>query len=648
MTAIGSLTISETQKILHELQHPHPNLNKIGQITKENRWSYYFNAFFHHSQPRWLELVHKINRTLADQEKKGIKIFEPSIQEASFLEQAKRYRGKKKIYFDTVLAIGQQIEMMQNVSWELKQAYHELKCRELGLRYGLGKQNGGLDPLKNADSKLFEQIKGLAQKWKDKQVLSVEKKLDSLQEEQLKELARYPDWLKVVIENPQYLSEVFNWTLHNFQRVEIIVKNDETRRMIKAALLPANLGYVRNLVLTKPEEEVIAYRKVATKSAHVSKQILTASIYHGNFNQFEASQQERVNILNPSNIVHFKEGHYNLTVAELFKELSQKGKREANITLCAEWGFSNFHPVKGRWNDDLQKYEMPSMKEHDWIDYAPPSRIASHAEMVQQYGDDVINSHFFFKVMATRQHKSLKALDCHAYLQLCDRMKDGNWKVVNIGFYAYRFQQGLLDGLSLFCATLVRVLSLLDQNSYYSHRQRGEYPIFCPDNARDDVLKRVYQAMKTGGVFQFAGRNCAYSAQEIVKDLKNKQIIDEEVSNFFKIPLTKATIGVGPIDGLIAWTQNKWEWVQWVVMTLIHSLFLSHRSLHFAGKKYSVRQHFNEEGLYIHNPSFLHQQIEEGLKNKGPFSKGALYWSHTDEKKYQRKALLSQSKHEVT
>jgi hypothetical protein len=646
MGVVSYLSLNQLQSVLYELKQEHSNLNKIGEITKEGRWSYFVNGLFQRDQPRWVALIEKVNQTFARLEEKGIKIFDPHIEDQSVVEKFERYKASRLIYLNVAEAIGSRIQSLQNICPKLKQAYHELECRERGLRYSLGTMNGGLDALPGPDQAWLGQLTALAASWKERQELAISQALNELEILQLKQLACYPDWLQVVVKNPEYLSEVFNWCLRDFNQVEVIVKCYETRRKLKAALLSANLGYVRNIFLKQPEEEVLAFQTVATKVQHISKRILTFSIYHGHFKNFRADQKERVNILKPHQSIHFKQGNYYLTVEELLKEMSQKNQREVNISLCSE-GLINFHPVLGVWNADLQQHEMPSMTAKDWPDHVPGSNIVSHAELIEQYGERVNQRDFFFKNMATRQHLDLNALDCHAFWQLYVRMDDGNWKVLNIGSYAYRFQKGLLDGLWLFCATVVRVICLFDQ-AYYTHRQRGAYPDLLSEDEekrrreKECLLAKIFSLMQSKGVFQFSGRNCAYYVQKVAKK------VVENLPNLFHVPLTICKTGIGPLDRVLEWSEKQWVWISWLIVTILHTAFLSHRSIRITTDKgevyYSVREYFNKKGYKIYNPSYLPYQIAQAQRTKdkdpeNPFVKGELYWSHTDEKIYQLKAL---------
>lgn len=627
--AIEALSRNHLQIVHTELQKSTPN---IVQITQAGRWSYLINHFCYGHHKPWIELVQKINRSFAELEQKGSKFY--NFNQEGIEKKWERYYSKRKMYLEIADLIGLRINALQGNCPELKQAYHELKCRAIGLRYRLTKINGGINPLEKPDLEWLAKIKELAKTWKSQQPFDSQEDLDELQNKQLEALACYPEWLSVVVENPSYLKEVFNWSLHNYQRVGVIVKNYEMRRIIKAALLPANLGFALNAASL--EDEVLNYKMVETKTPGVLREILTVPIYHGSFKEFQPSLQERINILNPKEEIHFKQGNYHLTVEEFFKELGKKNLSEANISLCGEWGFANFHPVKGVWDADDKQYKLSQSLDSKWVDHVPPARIASHAELVEQYGEEMENRTFFFKVMATRQYKDLTGLDCHSFLQLFVKMGDGNWKVMSIGLYAYRFQQGLLDGLWLFGATVARVVCLLDQNTYFTHRQRGALPIFSPEKSKEEILQYMRRALYSKSVFQFAGRNCSMPIQQIVEDLKAKQMIEIDISNIYKVPLTLSKSRIMPLDALLSWAHRQWEWVRWTVVTMVHTILLSHRSMRIDKKRYSLREFYQKYGHVTYNPSYLPAQIEAAHQSKqGGFVKGELYFSHTSEKKYQ-------------
>jgi hypothetical protein len=114
------------------------------------------------------------------------------------------------------------------------------------------------------------------------------------------------------------------------------------------------------------------------------------------------------------------------------------------------------------------------------------------------------------------------------------------------------------------------------------------------------------------------------------------------------MPLTQAKTGIDPIDRLLAWTHHRWEWMRRLIIGTLHFLFLSHRKLHIQEDNQqdicSVREYFKKNGYKLFNPSYLPYQIDEARQTgKGPFVGGELFWSHTDEKKFQVKAMNGNS-----
>lgn len=627
-----SLSATDLHKISFELKKDKPDWNEINK-TAETQTSFF--RIFNRSQFPLISLVNKMNQTFACLEQEGVKVFDAAVNDPAFLEQAERYRQNRRIYLGAAQKIIETASKVRHLSTRLKEGLQELKAREVGFRYSLGMENGGLNSLGQPDSELLQKVTLKAAEWKKKEKQAIDKELNVLEKEQLGELAKYPEWLNVALTDSVFLKEVFNWTLKDFNSVEVLVKCYETRTKLKAALLSSNLGYVKNLSLINPEDEVLAFRTVPTKVANVSKKILTAAIYHGNFKTFEPDQQERVNILKPGQKIHFKQGDYTVTVEEFLRETSQKNSREVRFSLCGHWGFANFHNVKGVWDETIQDYIYPEMTEQNWLDKVPPARIASHAELEAQYGEKVNNRNFFFKVMAKRQTFDLTALDAHSFLQLYVREEDGNWRVLNLGFFAHRFQQGILDGLWLAGATLKRVVCLMDQNGNYTHRHEGAFPLFRTNEEYTRFLNRIYYVMQKNGVFQLSGRNCAHPIQKIVeKSLTNPP-------NFFKMRMTQGKAGVYPLDVVLAWADKQWNAIRWLVVTIIHNLFLSMRSLRVKnGEKvvnHSARRYLSKTHD-IYNPSYLPHQIALAHKTgKGPFTEGELYWGQTANKLFQRK-----------
>lgn len=626
------LSVDELQQILYEFNQPVVNYNKIGTITHESHWNRYICGLLtHNNQSRLTELINKVQLQFQELETHSVKFYDAARPE--FAGDAQASRDCYKPYLKFAESVRRQVGRLQNASLPLASACADLQRMEVSLRYRIGAGNGGLDPLAAPDPVSLETLTLYANDWKRKQGLARNFELNTLEIEQLRQAACYPEWVALLTENREYQGEFMGWALKQWLPVSAFIEFDFNRTWIRDSLLSSALGHAR-----KVDDEILKVEKVATKTAGVVKKILSLPIYHGDFKRFEPEKQARFSLLNPNKEIHFKKGNYRVTLQEIFKQWSLKDDKEVNFSFC-QWGMINFHPVHGIWNAETQSYEAPPYRDwqrENWIDQVPPIRTVSQAELERQYGRERMDGrNFFFKAMAGRKFRDLTALDCHGFLELYSRMEDGNWKVSGPGPYAYRFQDGLFDGLSLFCATVKRVLSLIDQNNYYTHRERGGMAIFPTPAQGEDLLSRIYDIMVGQGVFQFSARNCSYYVQKAI----NEAVPD--APNFYKMDISGSRTGVTPLDALLAWAHKRGEWVRNLVLAFIHTLLGSHRRMAIREMRgaeevevnYSVREFFRNEGYVIYNPSYLIHQIEEGQRTgNGPFANGEIYWTHTEQR----------------
>lgn len=659
-----------------EFQKINPDWHVIDQLagqSKKRIWNW-ISQIYKKQESKWQPLLEKLNQTFIRLEQEGVIVFDPSF--SGNRQEWGTYTTRYQQYFRVAKKV---LKLSKGglTSAKLKQGRFELRCRLVGCCYQLGKENQGLSPLQEPDQELFKRLEELAKNWKSNQDLAVSKELNHIDQSQLRELARYPKWTKRVLENPTYLKEVFSWCLKEDCSVEVLVKCYETRKILKASLLSGYLGYGRNQEVISQENEVLAFRDLPSRIEGQSKRVLTLAIYHGGFQQFEADQQERVNILDPNQEIHFKQGNRRITVKQLFRECARKNETEVDFTVSI-WGMIHRHPVYGIRQGNTQTYDSSHIADRDWIHHVPPVAITSHRELKERYGDRVDQHQLFFKVMSSRQFlDGLNAASAHSYLLVYIPMKEGHWKVLSIGFFAYRFQRGNVDRLMLIGYTSPRILCETDQNHCYTMRQRGEAePIFPKPEEMENFLA-LLNKKRIGGVFQFSGRNCAHPIQKYAEKCISN------LPNFFKMRLTKGKLGVSAFDNLLLAADGKSEAGRLKFVGCLHRTLGSRRVLHvykedptqsnysiysyirkylvhwntywpyhwvvdslqwivgypssrrFAQanqmKDYSVYEYFQKYGEFIYNPAYLHHQIKTNL------IKGIIYWSLTDEKIYQKR-----------
>lgn len=618
------MSVDKLHQISYQLEQPNPDWNAIGKITKLGFFSGLRFRIFKNQTDQILNIMKTVNRAFGELEQRGIKVFNKgTLGETEYNRRIEEYRKQFEPYFRICDQVKKLLTNGHKLPKDVRQEYLNLQLNLIGLKYSIGSIYGGLDKVTQPDQTLLDRLIKKVMSWKQNQPLDLEKDyLNPLVVEQLQETAKYQEWCEFILNNDldNEFDDFANWAIRDYNPVDVFITCRHTQKEIKNALLACILGRIR-----KPgEEEVLAFKEVATKVDGVRKRVLTLPFYHGPFNKFEASLQKRVNILNPNKEVTFITGNYTLKLKEIWAESSLKNKREARFNFCA-WGLINFHPVRGYWDVAKQDYVLPIPNTEDWIHYVPPADIISHSHMEKLYGDNVSGRKIFFKVASTRQKVDFRALNNHGFMKVLLHMGDDKWKVIEPGVYAPRFQQGVVDSVKLFTDTLGRVLSLMDQNGSYTHRQHAALPQFPNEKETQSILDKIRAILFGNGVFQVGGKNCAYPIQRTFE----KSITD--APNYFRIHAWQAKTGIGVFDKLFAFLEKMPAFIRRIGMLLFVNVFGSVRSYSLNGKKISLNSYYSKrKDLDFYHPGYLHKQIEDARKTgQGPFVAGELYWGNT-------------------
>lgn len=625
----GSLTVDQALRLAHALEQSNIDEKEVSSIIgKESFWN---RAKAKISGTAELNTIQKVaqlaNKTFECLEQKSVKLF-VDLNNDAVKQKAEAYRNRFTVYLKLAAQIQKRAENLKKSSPEALKAFHELECNLIGLKYSLGGVNGGINKLNQPDPVTFNQLKTMALKWKLKQPLALEKELNELEIKQLEEAAKYPEWFPVLVKNPAYQMEFFNWTIRDYCPVDVFIECRHTQQTLKYALLPGIIGRIR-----KPNEEgILHFKKVNTKIAGIQKRILVMPFYHGSYKEFEPAKQEYLNILNPNKKVTFQRGQFTMTLKEMWDEQASKNARESKINLGHD-GFVNFEPMEGEWNAQQKKYTWPNPTAENWVDHIPAADVISHAQLLErhraEFRDKIDNKKMFFKVMSTRQSLDLQVTRAHGFWQFYIYMGNDKWKVLDLGFYANEFPVGAWNNLKFFCHTVPRVLAMMDQNGSYSQRQSASMTYFPSEEESRALLSRVHQIMHESHVFQFGGRNCSYPIQ-----METQQVM-RDIPNFFQMPLTRAKTGFPPLDKLLAFFDKCPAVIRNIGLKIIHFIFGSFRGITINRNGKNEWISLNEfrakhPNMVMFHPAYLHRQIEEGRKTKkGPFVTGNITWGNT-------------------
>lgn len=573
------------------------NLDKIALEVKESWWHRQYRHFFESKHSSELDVglqaIQKLKDDLRTFEQNGVTKFSKTLESAHIKQEKQNYQIACQNYTALFKAFETWIQpQLQDKA--IKKDFLALKRQYLGLLYSVREENYGLNKVKKnqaVDLKLADKLKEKAKEWRKQHLLpdlvlqKMGKELYPLEEMQLEDAARYPEFAKFLLEEEEDsgLEEFFNWALSDYQPVKAYIETPCTQNAIKSAKLPCYLGASRPHlaeIRKGTKHEILRFKKTEENNG-ISKRILTLPFYDGSYETFEANKHFRVNILSPDEKIHFKRGNYCLTVKEFFALSARKKDEEVTVNICAfedvegpdvQCGFTNHHPTKhGYWDADKKsyyEYNMADEKSHE--KFLPPFRVVTQEELQKRYGEKFKG--FLYAIRASRSTDDLNSRDCHAYTQMHFPLSHAKYKIINPGAFADHFFRNQLEAAWMFCETNWRVIADADQNAYYSRRQQAKKTEFLDEKEWDHLMVHLKDSWRAKGFFQFSGENCAGWVQ-----LLSDTILGDDRVNYFRMPALKSIIHIPPADKWLAFLDQHPGWIQSVGTFLTHALLGSWR-----------------------------------------------------------------------
>jgi len=236
------------------------------------------------------------------------------------------------------------------------------------------------------------------------------------------------------------------------------------------------------------------------------------------------------------------------TVGEIFKSFAAKNEEMGEFEYYQKDGILHSCPKQPRV--DLSR--------DDWWKTISELETLTKEEAELRYGCGI--DHGLIVVRASRQHPDEIASDgkpkihvgeTHGWTQAVVPRSDGKFSVYAVGKYGDPYPSGLVDTFLYTFKTVKAIVTLSDENEFYSHREHSFIALPAgPDNiekyfnkVREDLLK----ARRGELVFQGQGNNCAAFAQ----DTLDKAYEGITLPRFFEIDYRETT-SVFPINYVVS------------------------------------------------------------------------------------------------
>ncbi len=378
---------------------------------------------------------------------------------------------------------------------------------------------------RNVDAELSEELRTLAQNWKNTQLLAPEERAltpDDLL--RLKDACSYPKFLRFLLKNPALQIAFFKWTIRNRNSVQAFVEYPAMQHQIRKSHLSSRFGYHNGEPL------------------RVHKYVIANGFQKGLMLKCEAKtldgEAQWLDLLNPSNEVILR-NNYPITVQKIFKKFARKNEFWGKVEILAD-GLCNWHSGRmSRWNPERQNerngklgvFEAVDM-EGEWWKRMPAMKWISLQDAKLRYAgvDLAEGSNWAGRNMATRAAVALKMQGTHAYREIAipgDKEDQQGYRLYTFGKSATTFPHRWLKKqcrlLRILCkgveyATSVSkalpgVIASPDPIVYTSHRQHGGTVFSMPPAEALEIMNDIKMDILRGRmgylIYQLFVKNCA-------------------------------------------------------------------------------------------------------------------------------------------
>ncbi len=234
-----------------------------------------------------------------------------------------------------------------------------------------------------------------------------------------------------------------------------------------------------------------------------------------------------------------------LTVDQIFQEFATKDASGTSHFEYTENGIDLCYP----------KSPVIDFESNTWWTGLPVIETLSRAEVEDKYNVTMAGKKAILALRATREKDPLHVQGNHGWLQIVLPQNDGSFTVHAIGKYAKHFPQGAIQTLLFTFGTHPGLLTTLDENEFYSHREHCIIPktltyaqfVRLMDKLKSDLQDSFNDNM----VFQAQGQNCSAWVQEVVHAVFGAdEHRKHRIPQLFEVPVVETT-APKPIDMVI-------------------------------------------------------------------------------------------------
>lgn len=414
----------------------------------------------------------------------------------SFLDQMELTpNAQKRDQSDQLNLIRQIADKILNVSFQnksskgIKTATKDLRHRVVALNYRNEAVNGGTD--RKMPGKGFTSLRKVALAWKKTHdVMDDNDKLTPRDEEALKTLSQYSQFVDLITQSEELRNKTFKWIFRDHLDADVFVQFPNRVDRINTCKMPHRLG--------RYAAKMLKVEKVNNEK-HVMMLIN---------NKWES-------ILDEHRKVDFGDGLVT-TLKDMFEQFADKNHDWGQLEVLQ-------HGVKKHLNVDIGQYigdegindwwEQPNCLEHLCV------RTLSLEEAQRRYGAHCDGVNWAGRVMATRQVKDLEVKGTHAYLEVAIPNANHEYRIFTFGKSSKVLPRSPWDYACTVAKTYEGCIVGPDPAIFNPLRQHWGLPFIVSPKEGNEVMDwirhSIVQGRKKNMAYQLFTENCAKWVLEI-------------------------------------------------------------------------------------------------------------------------------------
>ncbi len=467
----------------------------------------------------------------------------------------------------------------------------------LSLEYRIKAGFGGLDRLKDDlyDKAIANRLETALKKWKEaKGQLYFDTRITSKDNEKIKTLSRYPNFIAILLKNEKVTGEFFKLVFRDNFPIKLLIQYYTICSVdLKFSLLAIRVGF-----FNKFDQQMLKNENTILENGSLKKDL-----------KFLINEKF-VSILDDNALIELN-GDIGFTW-KYIKELWENNKKfPAQMEVFEKKGLICFKPQGLEYAEDFKRYSIDTKAPKFWEKL--PTFLTITKERLEKMLNITITPDK--PCVATIESSCMDPLyvdGAHGSSTIYLPSEDGSsYKVFPFGKYAKNFPQNKFEQLSFLGGTVEAQLTYPDPTPFYTQRMHGVAPRLITMDEAEQLLT-IYG--KDIWFFQFAGNNCSAEFQLIFNKVFN------ENTNYFNLPMME-TKQIFPLNYILPPMKYIPDSLSTALIHSVYLIFGSFRDLSQVDEDGDVKkinnlltsQFCKTQTLAV--PGFLVDQINHGKIN---------------------------------